>query len=150
MNGAGLVQVTTITEPDLSALSRLYGLIFPTTTPLTRMRHTFEKIKSNPDYLLLGAKAGNRLVGSAMGVICASLSGDCRPFMVIENIVVSPESRDKGIGKALLQELELQAAARNCCYAFIVSKIGREYAHVFLRSLGYNMDDYRGFKKHFK
>ena len=149
MNEAGLVQVTTIAEPDLSALSRLYGLLFPTTTPLARIREIFGKIKGHPDYLLLGAKAGNRLVGSAMGVICASLSGDCRPFMVIENIVVSPESRDKGIGKALLQELELQAAARNCCYALIVSKIGREYTHVFLRSLGYNMDDYRGFKKHF-
>jgi ribosomal protein S18 acetylase RimI-like enzyme len=150
MNGEELVQITAITEADLSALSRLYGLLFPTTTPLTRMKRIFVEINRNPGHLLLGAKAGNRLVGSAMGIICASLSGDCRPFMVIDNIVVSPESRDKGIGRALLQELELQAAARNCCYALLVSKIGREYTHVFLRSLGYNMDDYRGFKKHFK
>ena len=150
MNGEEIVQISTITEADLSALSHLYGLLFPTTTPLTRMRQIFIEINRGSGYLLLGAKAGNRLVGSAMGVICASLSGDCRPFMVIENIVVSPESRDKGIGKALLQELELQAAARNCCYALLVSKMGRDYAHVFLRSLGYNMDDYRGFKKHFK
>jgi ribosomal protein S18 acetylase RimI-like enzyme len=114
------------------------------------MRQAFEKIKGNPDYLLLGAKAEKRLVGTAMGVICASLFGDCRPFLVIENVVVSPESRDEGIGKALIQEIELQAAMRNCCYALLVSSIGMDYTHGFYRSLGYNMDDYRGFKKHFK
>jgi len=38
-----------------------------------------------------------------------------------------------------------QAAMRNCCYALLVSSIGTSYAHAFYRSLGYNMDDYRGF-----
>lgn len=150
MNRREQVQITTIRQSDLSALSQLYGILFPTTTPLTRMRQIFNKIKLNPDYILLGAKAENRLIGSAMGVTCTSLLGDCRPFMVIENVVVSPESRNQGIGKALLQELELHAATRNCCYALLVSSIGQEFACGFYRSLGYNMDDYRGFKKHFK
>ena len=150
MNGTELIRITTISEADLTDLSRLYGLLFPTTTPLIRIQQAFLEINRNPGYLLLGAKAGNRLVGSAMGVICASLCADCRPFLVIENVIVRPDSRDKGIGKALLRELEFQAAARNCCCAILVSSIGREYAHPFYRSLGYNMDDYRGFKKHFK
>ncbi len=44
-------------------------------------------IESNEDYILLGAKYNNELVGTLMAIICKDLDGACRPFMVIENVV---------------------------------------------------------------
>lgn len=41
-----------------------------------------------------------------MGVICEELYGDCRPFLVLENMIIDKSYRKKGIGKALISELE--------------------------------------------
>lgn len=144
-----MVIITPINENDLSKLSLLYQELFAKDQILTRMKEAYKEIENNPNYLVLGAKDNDRLVGSAMGVICTDLFGECRPFMVIENVIVSSESRYKGIGKKLLRELEIQAIKRNCCYALLVSSADRKEAHRFYISLGYDMDIYRGFKKHF-
>jgi len=37
---------------------------------------------------LLSAVENSLLIGSAMGVICGELYGDCRPFLVLENMIV--------------------------------------------------------------
>lgn len=40
-------------------------------------------------------------MGSLMGVANRELIGECRPFMVIENVIVSNKHRRMGIGKML-------------------------------------------------
>jgi ribosomal protein S18 acetylase RimI-like enzyme len=144
-----MVVIAPIIEPDLPMLSSLYQELSGQAQELTRMRISFHKINDNPDYLVLGAKDGDLLIGSAMGVICTDLFGECRPFMVIENVIVRSDSRNKGIGKKLIRKLESEAEKRNCYYALLVSSESRQEAHQFYVSLGYKMHGYRGFKKHF-
>ena len=70
------------------------------------MRENFKLMESNPNYIVLTAKEDNLVVGSAMGVICLDLVGKCKPFMVIENVVVKIASRGRGIGAKLMEEIE--------------------------------------------
>jgi GNAT superfamily N-acetyltransferase len=79
------------------------------------------------------------VVGSVMGIVCDELYGECRPFLLMENLVVAAEYRRKGIGKALLGELEKQAREWKCSQ-------GKD-AVSFYESAGYNAKEHIGFKK---
>lgn len=85
-----------------------------------------------------------------MGVICEDLYGKCEPFMVIENMIVDEEYRRKGVGKALIQEIEKQATVLNCTQIILVNEANRDDACNFYASLGYNPDTHKGFKKKLK
>lgn len=65
------------------------------------------------------------LVGSVMGVTCEELYGSCKPFLVLENMIVDRKYRNKGVGKALISEIEKIAA----------------------ETLGYSPNTHKGFKK---
>jgi GNAT superfamily N-acetyltransferase len=83
-----------------------------------------------------------------MGVVCHDLVGECRPFMVIENVIVSRDCRRQDVGTALMQAMEKIARRRKCYYIMFVSKSRRKEAHRFYESLGYRLDAVQGFKKY--
>jgi len=106
------------------------------------------KIRKNPDYVVLGAKHLNKIIGTIMGVVIEDIIGDCRPFMVIENMIIDQDYRGKGIGKELMMYLENIARDRNCYYIIFVSSSKRKDAHRFYQSMGYELDLVQGFKKY--
>lgn len=74
--------------------------LFDSRTDLIQLEVSLKKILNNPDYILVGVRnEDNQLVGSVMGITCLDTVGECRPFMVLENLIVSENSRRKGIGK---------------------------------------------------
>ena len=85
-----------------------------------------------------------------MGIVCEELYGDCKPFMVIEDVVVQKDHRRSGIGSALMGALERCAVERNCNYIIFVTESERKEAHRFYESLGYNSHAYQGFKKYLR
>ena len=91
--------IAPIKDSDLNMVSSLYKELSNQEQNLKCMKNEFKRMKNNPDYFLIGAKISDRLVGSAMGIICTDLFGECRPFMVIENVIVSNGSTKKGIGE---------------------------------------------------
>jgi ribosomal protein S18 acetylase RimI-like enzyme len=111
------------------------------------MEETFARLKEDPDYIFLVAEVEDEIAGSLMGIICEELYRECRPFMVIEDVIVDREFREQGIGSALMREIEAYAVSRNCNYIIFVSERERTDAVPFYRSLGYAPDSYRGFKK---
>lgn len=114
---------------------------------LVRMQETFARLRNDPDYVFLVAEVDDEIAGSLMGIICEELYGECRPFLVIEDVIVDREFRQQGIGSALIREIESYAVSRNCNYIIFVSELERTDAVPFYRSLGYAPDSYRGFKK---
>ena len=108
----------------------------------------FDKIEKNEDYFLLGAKCNDKLGGSLMGIICHDLVGECKPFMVIENVIVSSKYRGFGIGKKLMNEIERIGKEKGCYYTMFVSGAQRKEAHKFYESLGYRLDEVQGFRKY--
>ena len=134
-------------KEDLPALARLYMQFWNEESSLVRMQETFARLRDDPDYVFLIAEVDDEIAGSLMGIVCEELYGECRPFMVIEDVIVDREFRQQGIGSALIREIESYAVSRNCNYIIFVSELERTDAVPFYRSLGYSPDSYRGFKK---
>jgi GNAT superfamily N-acetyltransferase len=145
-----MLNVDRINETDLESLAVLYRQFWNEPSSLEKMRETFKRLDANKNYVLLGAKTDDRLVGSAMGIICEELYGDCRPFMVVEDVVVDRDHRRRGIGARLMRALEEQAKDQGCGTIILVTEADRTDAHHFYASLGYPPDRYKGFKKRLK
>ncbi|MGA2162355.1 MAG: GNAT family N-acetyltransferase [Methanoregula sp.] len=136
-----------LAEEDLPALARLYVQFWSEESSLGWMQETFRRLRDDPDYIFLVADVDDEIAGSLMGIICEEIYGECRPFMVLEDVIVDREFRQQGIGSALMREVEAYAVSRNCNYIIFVSERERTDAVPFYRSLGYAPDSYRGFKK---
>lgn len=141
--------VESVQLSDLKSLSELYEELNGITTDINKMRDNLEWILLNPDYYLMCVKNEiNQLIGSALGIVCHDIVGECRPFMVLENMIVSKKYRKLGVGKKLVQQVEQIARNRNCYYIMLVSLLKRKEAHKFYQSLGYSLDVVQGFKKY--
>lgn len=133
---------------SLAALNQLYEELTGELTDSQKLEKAFQTIKADSRYILLGAFVEGELLGSMMGIVCQDLVGDCRPFMVIENVVVSSRARRQGLGKKLMTALEEIAHDRDCYYIIFVSGEKRKEAHVFYEAMGYREEKVEGYRKH--
>lgn len=138
-----------VKKGDLAELALLYEELGVAASNLKKMTENFDWMQTNSDYFLLGARdVNNKLVGSLLAIVCRDVSGECRPFMVLENMIVSGICRGMGIGKQLIQQAECIARQRGCFYIMLVSGSQRKEAHRFYESLGYSIGVVQGFKKY--
>lgn len=143
-----MITIRSIKENELLALSQLYQELMGQQTNQTKLEQVYRTIQHNEQYIILGAFDEEHLVGSLMGIICHDLVGDCKPFMVIENVIVSPLVRRQGVGKKLMQEIENMARQRDCYYIIFVSGEQRKEAHQFYERLGFKDEKVEGYRKH--
>ncbi len=101
-----MVTIKEIEFESLGALNKLYDELIGHPTNPQKLEAAFRSIQADSRYILLGAFVDGELLGSMMGIVCQDLVGECRPFMVIENVVVSSRSRRQGLGKKLIAALE--------------------------------------------
>jgi predicted N-acetyltransferase YhbS len=136
-----MVTIGSLTPDDWEALAKLYEELSNIDAEEDKMKENLSWIVANEDYYLIGAKNENgELVGSLLGIVCRDIVGNCRPFMVLENVIVTEKSRGQGIGGKLLKWIEDKAHERNCHYIMFVSSIQRKGAHKFYETLGYKLD----------
>ncbi len=141
--------VERVTIEDLQSLAALYEELNGCKTDIERMTESFRRIEADPNYYLLCYKnQSNEICGSVMGIVCHDVVGDCRPFMVIENVIVSSKFRGQGVGRQLMEKVESIARERNCYYTMFISLRKRKEAHMFYESLGYRNDVVQGYKKY--
>ncbi|AET67786.1 putative acetyltransferase [Desulfosporosinus orientis DSM 765] len=131
---------------DIPQLARLYEQFWGEESCLETMRSKFEKLEKAGSHILLSAFEDNQLIGSVMGVICEELYGDCKSFLVLENMIVDKGFRNRGVGSALIKELE-RRAAENCSQIILVTESNRIDACKFYESAGYTGGTHQGFKK---
>ncbi|WP_242964936.1 GNAT family N-acetyltransferase [Scatolibacter rhodanostii] len=135
---------------DMPALSKLYRVFWGTDSDCDEMERQFDVLNKNPAYLFLGYfSESGQLLGSVMGIVCGELFGDCKPFMLLENLAVDTEAQRMGIGKSLVSELERQAVEKGCRQVILVTEKSREDACRFYENIGYAKDN-TGYKKKFK
>ena len=144
-----MVTIVKLCKDDLAGLKMLYDSGFEgTNTDFIKMNDGFDWMEDHPDYTILCAKYENEIVGTLMGVANRELIGACRPFMVIENVVVSDRHRRMGIGRLLMAGIEKVAIEKNCSFMMLISRIHRIEAHKFYESVGFRGDLAKGFKKY--
>ncbi len=59
------------------------------------------------------------------------------PFAVVEDLIVAPETRGRGIGKMMLDWIATEARARGIRRLFLESGINNEQAHAFFEREGF-------------
>lgn len=135
---------------DLPALASLYGQLADHEPDHASMAVVYGRMADNLDYILLGAKSPEgTLMGTVMGVLCLDCAKDCRPFMVMENMVVHRDHHRKGVGQRLVEALEAIARERRCFFMEFCSSSFRKGAHQFYHAAGYDPDLVKGFRKFF-
>ena len=132
---------------DAAAIERLYHVLAP--NPAIRvLPERIAQVCADPNTELLAAEREQVVQGTALLTLCMDVMFKEQPFAVIENVVVAPECRGKGIGSALFARLESIALQRNCSKVMLLSSAARSEAHVFFQKLGYNGSAKRGFIKY--
>ncbi|WP_271765452.1 GNAT family N-acetyltransferase [Aquimarina algiphila] len=134
-------------ETDLHQVAELYSLFWDDAMNLTKMKEVFKRVSKDSQYIFLGAEMNGEIIGTIQGVICEELYGACKPFLVMENFVVSKEHRGKGIGKSLLSELENNAKKRECSQMIFLTESDRSDTIKFYEKLGFDSSTHKGFKK---
>lgn len=143
-----MVVIKEIESESLHELGGLYQELMNQPSDFKKLEETFKLVKADQRYILLGAFVEGELLGSLMGIVCHDLIGDCKPFMVIENVVVSSRARRQGVGKKLMHAIEEAARERDCFYIILVSGEKRKEAHIFYESLGYRDEKVEGYRKY--
>jgi GNAT superfamily N-acetyltransferase len=143
-----MASINKLESNDLNGLKHLYEDAFEgSLTDINKMIDTYNKIKDDPQYIILCAKTDGIVVGSVLGIFCSELFGQCNPFMVLEDVAVLKNYRRQGIAKQLLQSIESYAKTMNCSMILFVSSEHRTGAHQLYESLGYGLDKVNGYRK---
>jgi GNAT superfamily N-acetyltransferase len=142
-----MLEISEVREDELPELAALYQQLSPTEASVPNMRLVLSRNEDDPSHVVWAARRGGRLVGSLLAVTCEMLFGQCRSFMVVEDVVVDVSHRRTGVGAALLRTAEDYAKTRNCSYIMLVTDTYREGAQRFYELAGYQSDGFTAFKK---
>jgi ribosomal protein S18 acetylase RimI-like enzyme len=82
------------------------------------------------------AELGDEIVGLACLHTSLSVAYD-EPAGKLSAIVVDEAHRRRGIGEALVRELESEAKRRRCCLLFLTTADHRDDAHAFYERIGF-------------
>lgn len=87
-------------------------------------------------------------MGTLLLCFCLDVMFAFQPFAVIENLIVDPSWRGRGVGAELLSEAENIARSRRCSKLMLLSSMGRQDAHRLFERAGFQGDTKRGFVKY--
>jgi len=102
----------------------------------------FRQIAADPRQHLLVAEADGRIVGTVHLVVIPHLSRSCKPSGLVEGMVVDEAYRRKGVGAALLSEVQRLASEAGCYKLALSSNLARRGAHRFYSRLGWQRTHY--------
>ena len=102
----------------------------------------FRQIAADPRQHLLVADADGRIVGTVHLVMIPHFSRSCKPSGLLESMVVDEAYRRKGVGAALLREVQHLALEAGCYKLALSSNLARRGAHRFYSRLGWKRTHY--------
>jgi ribosomal protein S18 acetylase RimI-like enzyme len=137
-------------DTDIDSLAELYKLFWNDNQNIDKMKLTYEELKNNNRYIFLCATIDDRVVGTIMGIICEELYGDCKPFIVMEDLVVHNDFRNMKIGTLLLTELEKIGKENGCSQIIFITESNRRETIAFYEKLGFDSKTHIGFKRKLK
>lgn len=102
----------------------------------------FKQIKKYPDYKLFIAMVEREIVGTFALLIMDNIGHMGMPIGIVENFVVKPDYRRKGIGTRMMV-FAMDYCRKKGCYKMILSSnVKRKDAHHFYASLGFMRHGY--------
>ena len=95
-------------------------------------------MENDPDRTVLVAERRGQIIGTLDLLVVANLTHDAQPWAVVDNLVVDPDTRLQGIGRALMEDAVDRAAHASCYKIELLSHESRQGAHRFYAALGFD------------
>ena len=133
---------------DIPKLNPLLSQLSGSLANPAKMAEKMEKIERNEDAILLVAEnvENGDLCGSLFGLAFEDVCGECKPILMVENVVTDKKYRRTGIGRGMFDFIENWGREKECHYCILVSGLNRLEAHKFYDAIGYS--EVKGFKKY--
>jgi len=135
-------QIRPLELSEIPKLLELYEHFDRPSSPLlsdTSMADIFRQL-NQAGGRVLGAFRNAELVGSCTFHLCANFSWSGRPFAILENVIVSRDHRQQGIGRQILRAATEKAQAMNCYKVALMTGSDEPATHAFYRSAGFSGD----------
>ncbi len=139
---------------DLGAILRLLRELGDTThTQGAHVRmssaavRAWTRMENDPDRTILVAEQRGQIIGTLDLLVVANLTHDAQPWAVVENVVVDPQRRGRGIGRALMEDALDRATRAGCHKVELLLHESGPQAHGFCASLGF-ADSTEGFRRY--
>ena len=136
-----MIQIRACTPEDATAVSPLLDELGYKVSASQAAEHIRQLAQTGSDPIFLAVADGQALGLMALH-ICRMLQY-AAPVMRVTVLVVGGQARRRGVGKRLMAHAEHLAAAAGCEAVELTSAMGREEAHAFYRSIGYEANSLR-------
>jgi len=142
-----MAKVRLAVEQDIPRILELYEELTSERHDLTlhETEPVFTEISSMPGHELLVAEEDGVVVGSMVLLIVPNFSHGALPWAIVENLVVDPTHRRRGIGRLLTEHAIARAREEGCYKVQLLSGTKRREAHWFYKRLGFKRSAY-GFR----
>lgn len=132
---------------DAEAIAGLYAVLCPG-EPVCVLPWRIEEIRRDPNSHLLVLAEDGEVRATGFVTLCLDPMFGSQPYAVVENVVVAPTARGRGLGSALLGRIEGICVEARCSKIMLLSNAQRTRAHAFFAHQGYRGDISRAFKKY--
>ena len=133
------ITVRPASQADVPALLDLYAELHPADLPPSAETalDVWRAIEAQRGRKVLFAQSAGTVVGTVDCAVLPNLTRGARPFMLVENVVVTAGYRQTGVGSALLKAAVSLARHAGCYKVQLLSRAERHAAHAFYESRGF-------------
>ncbi len=138
-------------ENKLQEILDLYRYLHPKDPELkisVQIENLWKRMLENPHLFYIGTEVDGILVGTCNIAIVHNLTRGARPYGVIENLVVHPDHRRKGIGTQLLKFAISIAWKRHCYKVMLLTSRQDDAILQFYEKAGFERGLKTGFVKY--
>lgn len=131
-----------INKVGISNISEVLSLIDEYDRPVSEWpnRKEIERIYASiieSGGCVIGAFINGSIIGTCTVNICPNLSWSGRPYAIIENVIVSKDYRNKGVGKSILQRAKEHAFDQGCYKVSLMTGSKKPETLKFYESAGF-------------
>jgi len=132
---------------DAARIDALYGQLVGDSARCV-LPERLQELSEDPRTALLVAEIDGQVCATALVSLCEDVMFKRQPFAVVENVVVDVAARNRGVGAALMREVETFCAASDCSKIMLLSSVDRTDAHRFFERCGFDASIKRGLVKY--
>jgi N-acetylglutamate synthase-like GNAT family acetyltransferase len=142
------VKVRPATGADAPEIQRLYDELVPGDRNIRVAPERLEALRLDKHNRLLVLEAEGQVCGTAFLTIGLDSMYGFQPFGTVENVILAPTHRGRGLGRVLMSAVEEEARSCGCTKLMLLSSVKRVEAHSFFSRIGFDGEKKRGFVKY--
>lgn len=136
-----------IKADDFDGLMRLYTYLHDNPIPekSKAVMQTWSDVLCDRNHHIIVADENGEIVSSCVCVIIPNLTHGQQPYALVENVVTSPDYRNRGLATECLNYAKTIAQSHNCYKLMLLTGSKRESTLRFYERAGYNRNDKTAF-----